>query len=61
MAPLGARRRRFLALMVGTPGPLAPAPFEGPPSMFLSVDGGCSYTSPHGPAIDVFNLGGDRC
>jgi hypothetical protein len=46
-------------------GPPAPAPPRGPPSMFLSVDGGRSRTSSsgtsRGPAVDVFNFGGDRC
>jgi hypothetical protein len=42
---LGARRRRFLALMVGAPGSLALTPPRGPLSMFLSVDGGCSWIS----------------
>jgi hypothetical protein len=37
-----AHRRRFLALMVHAPGSLAPAPPRGPPSTFLSVDGGRS-------------------
>jgi hypothetical protein len=51
----GARRQRFLALMVGTPGPPASAPPGGPPSLFLSVDGGHSRTSssePPGSAIE---------
>jgi hypothetical protein len=39
---LGAHQRRFLALMVDAPGSLALAPPEGPPSMFLSFDGGRS-------------------
>jgi hypothetical protein len=39
------RRRHFLALMVGAPRPPAPAPPGGPPSTFLSVDGGRSWTS----------------
>jgi hypothetical protein len=54
--PLGGRRRRFLALMVGAPGPLAPTPSGGPLSMFLSVNGGHFWTSnfgtSRGPAVD---------
>jgi hypothetical protein len=42
------------------PGSPALAPLRGPPSTFLSVDGGCFRTS-RGPAIDVFNFGGGRC
>jgi hypothetical protein len=40
LAPPGVRRRHFLALMVGIPRFLAPAPPEGLPSTFLSIDGG---------------------
>jgi hypothetical protein len=63
--PQGARHRRlqlrwwprrFLAWMVSDPGPSAPAPPEGPPLMFLSVDGVRSPTSSsgtfRGPAVD---------
>jgi hypothetical protein len=53
----GARRRRFLALMVGAPGPPALAHPKGLPSTFLSIDGGRSWTSSsdtsRGPAVDV--------
>jgi hypothetical protein len=43
----------FVTLMVG--GPRSPsAPPRGPPSMFLSIDGGHSRISVRGPAIDVF-------
>jgi hypothetical protein len=40
--PPRARRRCFLALMVGAPGSPAPTPPGGPPLTFLSVDGGRS-------------------
>jgi hypothetical protein len=33
----------FFTLMVGTPGSPASTPPRDPPSMFLSVDGGCSW------------------
>jgi hypothetical protein len=50
-----ARRRRFLALMVGAPGSSAPTPLGGLPSTFLSVDGGHSRIfssgTSWGPAI----------
>jgi hypothetical protein len=42
LVPPRARRRCFLALMVGAPGSPAPTPPGGPPSTFLSVDGGRS-------------------
>jgi hypothetical protein len=52
-----AHRRRFLALMVGAPESPAPAPPGGPPSTFLSVDGGCSRIfssgTSRGPTVDV--------
>jgi hypothetical protein len=38
----GARRRRFLTLMVGALGASASALPGGPPSMFLSADDGRS-------------------
>jgi hypothetical protein len=53
---LGVRRQRFFASMVDAPGPLAPAHPEGPPSMFLCVDGGLCWTSSsdtsRGPTVD---------
>jgi hypothetical protein len=60
----GARRRRFLALMANALGSPAPTPLGGPPSMFLSVDGGRSRISSFGiswgPAVDVFSIDGGR-
>jgi hypothetical protein len=44
----GVRHWRFLALMVDAPRSSALAPPEGPLSMFLSVDGGCSRISSSG-------------
>jgi hypothetical protein len=53
----GVRRRYFLALMVGASGSTALAPPGGPPSTFLSVDGGryriFSSGTSRGPAVDV--------
>jgi hypothetical protein len=44
-------------LMMGAPGSPTPAPPRGPPSMFLSVDGGrfgiTSYDTSRGPAVDI--------
>jgi hypothetical protein len=58
--PGGSPSMRFLALMVGAPRPPAPAPPGGPPStvvnVFLSVDGGrswtCSSGTSRGPTVD---------
>jgi hypothetical protein len=63
--PQGAHHRRlqlpwwhrcFLALMVGAPGPSASAPPGGPPSTFLTIDGGHSPTTSsgtsRGPVVD---------
>jgi hypothetical protein len=41
----GARRRRFLALMVGTPGSPAPTPPRGPTIDVFYVDGARSRIS----------------
>jgi hypothetical protein len=49
----GGLRRHY------APGSLAPAPPGGPPSTFLSINGGHSRT-PRGPAIDIFNFGDGR-
>jgi hypothetical protein len=56
-----ARRRRFLALMVGALGFTAPAPPRDPPSTFvtLMVDTlGSPSAAPRGPAIDIFYIDG---
>jgi hypothetical protein len=55
--PQGARRRRFLALMVGAPGSPALAPPRSPSSMFLSVGGGHSQIfSSNWPYLSVRSL-----
>jgi hypothetical protein len=50
LTPFGGPRQCFLALMVGALGPPASAPpgGGGAPSMFLSVDGGCSQITSSG-------------
>jgi hypothetical protein len=47
----GPRRRRFLALMVGATGSTAPTPPKGPPSMFLSLNGGHSQIYSSGTSL----------
>jgi hypothetical protein len=39
----GSHHQSFLALMVGAPESIAPAPLRGPLSTFFSIDGGCSW------------------
>jgi hypothetical protein len=46
--PRGAHHRRFLAFMVDALESPAPVPLRGPPSMFFSVNGGCSQISSSG-------------
>jgi hypothetical protein len=59
------RRRRFLTLMVDASGSTTPAPPRGPPSTFLSVDGGrsqiySSSTSQGGPPSTFFSVDAGR-
>jgi hypothetical protein len=60
----GVYRRRFLALVVDTPGSPALAPPGGPPSTFLSVDGGVpgspSPAPPEGPLSTFLRVYGGR-